>query len=487
MDFRTFVKILLTHWKLAAAALLACTVGAAFVTALQTKHYQSSTTVLVSFSGATDLNELYSGTTAAQERLSSYAQIAAGHIVAERAVRQLQLPISADDVVSQTQVKYTSKSMLFTISVKDTDPARAAALAGAMANQFGAIVPTLGMNPGPHSVGAPVAAGARPEADETTPPSGQPLDAPGSAQPTAKPLPVARATVVEPARVPGSPVSPLPMRNMMIGFIAGVLLAIGVALAREAGDRTIRTREKLEGLTGLPTLAELPGKRGTAPRFGTDTAFDDAVRAMRARLLRATGPDVRRVLVAGPFGAEGTTTTALNLALALAEIGEDVLLVEGDTRRRVIAGLLRVEAGEGLANALANPDTAAEVVKPSPVPKLFTLASRSARRETPPCSAFLPETIDRVLQDLSSRFDRIVVDGPPVLATADTALLAGAVQATVLVVRAGRTTADELKDALAALRSAGAEVVGTVLTDARPALHVRAAARTYRSKVSGPA
>lgn len=487
MDFRTFLRILGTHWKLAVTALLACTVGAAFVTALQTKHYQSSATVLISFSGATDLNELYSGTEAAQERLSSYAQIAGGHIVVERAIRQLQLPLSADDVLSQTQVKYTPKSTLFTISVKDTDPSRAAALAGAMANQFSTIVPTLGVNPGPNISAAPVTPGVRPDTAETTPPSGQPSDAPGAAQPTAKPLPVARATVVEPPRAARIPVSPVPMRNMMIGFVAGILLAIAVALTREAGDRTVRTREKLEELSGLPTLAELPGKRGRAPRFGTDTAFDDAVRGMRARLLRAMGPDARRILVAGPFGGEGATTTALNLALALAEMGEDALLVEGDSRRHVIAGLLRVESGEGFNNALANPDIAAQAVKPTPISKLFILASRSARRESLPASAYLPEVIDRVLQELSSRFDRIVVDGPPVLATADTGLLAGAVHATVLVVRARRTTADELKDALTALRAAGAQVVGTVLTDARQSLHIRAADRAYRSKASGAA
>lgn len=487
MDFRTFVRILGTHWKLAITALLACTIGAAFVTALQTKHYQSSATVLISFSGATDLNELYSGTEAAQERLSSYAQIAGGHIVAERAIRQLQLPTSADDLLSQTQVKYTPKSVLFTISVKDTDPARAAALAGAMANQFSAILPTLSPAAGATGAGQAVTAGPRTEGVETTPPSGQAPDVPVSAQSTGKPIPAARATVVEPPRVPRIPVSPVPMRNMAIGFIAGLLLAIAVALTREAGDRTIRTREKLEGVSGLPTLAELPGKRGSVPRFGTDAASDDAVRGMRTRLLRAIGPDGRRVLVTGPFGGEGATTTAMNLALALAEMGEDTLLVEGDSRRHVLAGLLRVESGEGLGNALANPDIASEAVKPTPISRLFILASRSARRESLPASAYLPEVIDRVLQELSSRFDRIVVDGPPVLATADAGLLAGAVNATVVVVRARRTTADELNDALTALRSAGAHVVGTVLIDARQSLHIRAADRAYRSKASGSA
>jgi capsular exopolysaccharide synthesis family protein len=481
MDFRTFVRILGAHWKLAGGAFLACLVGAVVVTALQTRHYQSSATILISFSGATDLTELYNGTLTAQERLSSYAQIAGGRTVAERAVSQLQVPITPDALVTQTQVKYTAKSMLFTISVKDTDPNRAAALAGAMADQFAAMVPTLGVTA--HSnPNAPPTTAPRPDTGETP----APMEVPG--QPTPKPLPVARARVVEAPRVPDHAIAPSPIRNVAMGLVAGMLLAVAVALTREATDRTVRTREKLEELSGLPTLAELPGKRGTAPKFGTDIAFDDAVRGLRTRLRRAMGPEARRVLMAGPFGGEGTTTTALNLSRAFAELGEDVLLVEGDTRRPVIAGLLSVESGEGLAHALADPSIAAQAVRPTAISKLFVLAARSGRRgEGVPASAFPPDVIDNVLGNLSSRFGRTVVDGPPVLATADAGLLAGAVQATVLVVRAKRTTVDELTDALAALRAAGAEVIGTVLTDATPSVHSRAAARAYRGKISGSA
>jgi capsular exopolysaccharide synthesis family protein len=273
-----------------------------------------------------------------------------------------------------------------------------------------------------------------------------------------------------------------------MGLLAGLLLGIAVALTREATDRTVRTREKLEELSGLPTLGELPGKRGTAPKFGTDIAFDDAVRGLRTRLTRAMAPDARRVLVAAPFGGEGTTTTVLNLSRAFTELGQDVLLVEGDTRRPVIAGLLSVESGEGLAHALADPSIAVQAVRPTSISRLFLLAARSGRRgEGVPASAFTPDVIDNVLATLSSRFGHTVVDGPPVLATADSGLLAGAVQATVLVVRAKRTTVDELTDALAALRAAGAQIVGTVLTDAQPSVHSRAAARAYRGKLSGAA
>lgn len=499
MDFRTFVRTLLLHWKLFLGAVLACLAGAAAITAFQTKSYESSATVLISFSGETDLMQVYQGTQAAQERLSSYAAIAGGHAVADKAVAQFHLQVSADQLASQTKVAFTPKTTLFTITVTDTDPQRAATLAKAVADEFTMMVGSLGGTPKPAAASAtttaPTApASAAPVADGEQPPTqvGETPVASTTSSDTSQspasgtPLPVARATVVEQPGVPDKPVKPVPVRNMAMGLVAGLLLGTGVALTREAADRTVRDRAKLENLSGLPTLAELPGHRGSAPRFGTDISFDDAVRGLRARLLRAMGPGANRVLLTAPFGGEGTTTTAINLSRAFAELGEDVLLIEGDTRRPVIAGLLKVESGEGLSNALSNPEIATEATKPTSIPKLFVLAARSIRRETLPTSAYLPEVLDRVLADVAKTFERTVVDGPPVLASADSGLLGGAVDATVLVLRAGRTTEDELADALTALRAAGANVVGTVLTDARIARHTRAATKTYRAKVSGP-
>lgn len=500
MDFRTFVRTLLLHWKLFLGAVLACLAGAAAITAFQTKSYESSATVLISFSGETDLMQVYQGTQAAQERLSSYAAIAGGHAVAEKAVTQFHLPVSADQLAGQTKVAFTPKTTLFTITVTDTDPQRAATLAKGVANEFTMMVGSLGGNPKPAAAPTtpttattttpvpPGADGEQPTAppSETSVATSTPAD-PAQATAPSTPLPVAKATVVEQPGVPDKPVKPVPVRNMAMGLVAGLLLGTGVALTREAADRTVRDRAKLESLSGLPTLAELPGHRGGAPRFGTDISFDDAVRGLRARLLRAMGPGANRVLLTAPFGGEGTTTTAINLSRALAELGEDVLLIEGDTRRPVIAGLLKVESGEGLSNALSNPQIATEATKPTSISRLFVLAARSIRKETLPASAYLPEVLDQVLADVARTFERTVVDGPPVLATADSGLLGGAVDATVLVLRAGRTTEDELADALTALRAAGANVVGTVLTDARIARHTRASTKTYRAKVSGPA
>jgi capsular exopolysaccharide synthesis family protein len=278
---------------------------------------------------------------------------------------------------------------------------------------------------------------------------------------------------------------------MALGLIAGVIAGIAVALTREAVDRTVRDREELEQLSDVPTLAELPGRRGDTPRFGAEGGvFDEAIRSLRTRLLKTLPPEARGVLVTSPFGGEGTTMTALNLATAFTELGERVLLVEGDPRRSVIANLMHIKSGLGLANVLIDRELAMEAVQPTSVANLFVVASRQPRNDaTLPCSTALPEVLEHLSGCGSGpltgrfRFDRMVVDAPAVLATADTGLLAGATDATVLVVRAGRTAAVELKEALQALHAVDANVVGTVLTAVHPSRHTKAAAKTYRAKV----
>jgi Mrp family chromosome partitioning ATPase len=489
MDFRTFIATIVASWKLVVGALLACLIGAGFLTTMQTKSYQSSATILISFSGAKNLSEEWYGTEAVQERLASYAQVAGSRMVAERAVRQLHVSTSPDALVSQTHVTFAPKSTLLTVSVMDTDPTRVAALAGAMADQFAAMVPTLGA--GPRSTRRPAAG-----SDETTdipqaPPQTQleaaqhsstgpsTISAPPSDQSS---LPMAIATVIERPGVPQIPIKPLPSRNMAMGLVAGVLLGIGVAMTRKATDRSVRNRKTLEELSGLPTLAELPAHPKIASRFGADGSFDDTVRAFRTRLLKVIGPDTRRVLLAAPFGGEGTTTTALNLASSFAELGDRALVIEGDVRKPSLARMMGVKSGIGLADILADCDvTPMDAVSATPLDKVFMVASRNARDDD---ILGRSTNLADVVRDLAARFDRTIIDASPVLATADAGLLAGTAEATVLVVRAGRTSFDEVTDALHAFRSAGIEVVGTVMTDARMPRYTRAAVRSYHRKPS---
>jgi capsular exopolysaccharide synthesis family protein len=170
----------------------------------------------------------------------------------------------------------------------------------------------------------------------------------------------------------------------------------------------------------------------------------------------------------------------LKLALSFTEIGEKAVLVEGDPRRPAIAGLVDVQSDAGLADVLTERRALDDAVHATSHTDLWVLASNTpAGREWHFGTAVLARMVDK----LSARFDRVVIDGPPALATADTGMLAGAVDATVLVVRAGKTTVDEVVAAMETLRAAGGNVVGTVLTDAPVSRHAKAAARAYRAKV----
>jgi tyrosine-protein kinase len=468
VDFQTFVRIMRSRWKLLVTAVVTCLVAAVAITVVQTKSYQATATVMVSFTGAATINDAYEAIQAAQQRLSSYAELAGGRTVAQRTIDQLGVPMTADQLVDSTKVQYTPESTLFRLTVSDSDPQQAAALASAMALQFAVLVPEV-------DAGIPVSQ-----------PAGQVLGSGFDAQQT---LAGAKATVVEQPIVPQSPQSPVPARNVALGLLAGVLLGIALALGREATDRTIRSRETLTARSGLPTLAQLPSpdnqdigaRRGGGRAKPCDLVFDEEVRRMRTTLLGSATTPVRSVLVTAPTLDQGATTTALHLALSFTEIDETVLLVEGDPRQPTIAGIVGVDANQGLMDVLADQLTLDDAVRPTPHAGLWVLASSKPtgfqRKLSTP-------SLVTMLEKLSASFDRVVIDGPPALVTADAGIFAAAVDATVLVVRSGQTAAEELDGALENLRPGQANIVGTVLTGARVPRHTKEATSAYRAKVN---
>ncbi len=468
MDFQTFVRIMRSRWKLLVTAVVTCLVAAMAITVVQTKSYQATATVMVSFTGATTINDAYEAIQAAQQRLSSYAELAGGRTVAQRTIDQLGVPMTADELVDSTKVNYTPESTLFRLTVSDSDPQQAAALASAMAKQFAELVPEV-------DAGIPISQ-----------PAGQAL---GSGFDSQQTIAGAKATVVEQPVVPQSPQSPVPARNVALGLLAGVLLGITLALGREATDRTIRSRETLTARSGLPTLAQLPPpdnqdigvRRGGGRAKPCDLVFDEEVRRMRTALLGSATAPVRSILVTAPTLSQGTTTTALHLALSFTEIDETVLLIEGDPRQPTIAGILGVDANQGLMDVLADQLTLDDAVRPTSHNGLWLLASSKPTGFQRNLST---PSLVTMLEKLSASFDRVVIDGPPALVTADAGIFAAAVDATVLVVRSGQTAAEELDGALENLRPTEATIVGTVLTGARVPRHTKDATSAYRAKVN---
>ena len=293
MDFRTFARIITFRWKIVVAAILACLVGAATITALQPKTYQASATILMTLSGAESVTE---STRPPRYRSSGCRRTPRSREVALRRtwIGQLNLAMTADQLVDHTKVTYTPESLMFQITVSDSDRQRVAALAGAVADQFAAYVPEV----------EPTVGGDHP-------------------------APFAYAVVVERPTVAEYPVSPVPTRNLALGLVAGVLLGIASALIRNAMDRTVRTREALEQASGVPTLGELPRRKRTTamhelgelphqkgtPGTRSPGLYEESIRGLRARLISPGGPKPRSLLLTGSTSGEGVTTSALQLAL----------------------------------------------------------------------------------------------------------------------------------------------------------------------------
>jgi polysaccharide biosynthesis transport protein len=296
-----------------------------------------------------------------------------------------------------------------------------------------------------------------------------------------------------------------------IGLFLGLLLGGGLAFVLEALNTSIRRPEDIESALHIPGLAVIPrlsagpvggrrlgglikgGKprelpRSAAAAIGTVaqpfSIGTEAFRMLRTSLIWSDGAEhLRTLMITSAAPGEGKTLTAANLSASFAHDGLRVLLVDCDVRRPKLHGLFRVPRSPGLLDLLAPPNGASG----STVRSLSFAAGESdgdalehALRPTPirglsllSCGA-LPTSASNLLsgvrmrallQELNQRFDLVILDTPPVLATADAGILGSLADGVLLVVRAGQTDRSAAQRAYQQLINGGSRVVGAVLND----------------------
>jgi capsular exopolysaccharide synthesis family protein len=295
---------------------------------------------------------------------------------------------------------------------------------------------------------------------------------------------------------PVFPVFPRTATNLAVGIILGLLLGFAGATGRELLDRTVRTSEDIERDLGLAVLGSLPDvtREGSGLNLGyyygrrrarqkerasnAGAAVDprpellvhthpksvaaEAARSIRTNLMFMSPDNPYRCLLvtsAGP--AEGKTTVATSIAIAIAQTGQSVCLVDCDLRKPRIHAVFGERNDQGITTALLEPDQLESLVRETQIPNLRILRAGP----TPPNPADLmhSDAFGRVLQELRARFDRVVIDSPPIGLVTDGVILATRVDATVLVVRALATRRDAAKRAMRSLRDVGANCAGFVL------------------------
>ncbi len=249
--------------------------------------------------------------------------------------------------------------------------------------------------------------------------------------------------VVDHAEVPKGPMAPTGRRTWLLSFGVGLVLAIGVAYGLDYMNDTIKTPEDVTRRLKLPFLGLVPSVRGdkhpTLASSHVPHDFGESFRALRTSLIsKYTGEGTKIVLVTSAQPLEGKTTTAANIAMALAYGGARVLLVDADMRRPGLHRPLRLTNERGLSQVLTGQARVRDVIQRTVDPNL--LAITAGKTPPNPSELLASERMKTLLTNLShGPFDWILIDTPPVLAVTDAVILAPVVSGVTIVIGAEMT------------------------------------------------
>jgi capsular exopolysaccharide synthesis family protein len=315
--------------------------------------------------------------------------------------------------------------------------------------------------------------------------------------------------VIDKALVPGGPFRPSLRQDVSYGLLLGLLFGVGCGVLIEFLDRTVKTPEEIERRLGLPALAVIhdladggkaygdasygygygygaepaagertertklarfekkkapaaaPGQIELVPHERPRTLISEAYRSLRTALLLSSARELKVVAVTSAVAGEGKTATASNLAVVLAQLGRQVLLVDCDLRKPRLHQVFHVSNRFGLVNQLtasAEPDA---VFLPTEVPNLWLTPSGPIPPN--PSELIASDRMREWLRSVRSRFDFVVIDTPPALAVTDATIVGMLVDGVVLTLRSGKVTREEARLCRDRLRQAGIKILGAVL------------------------
>ncbi len=274
-------------------------------------------------------------------------------------------------------------------------------------------------------------------------------------------------SVIKPATAPVAPSAPNTKLNLLIGLVAGLTVGVGAALLRTTLDSRIRGEADLRQVTDAPILGGISFDNDATRKPLLTQAAPQSPRAESFRQLRTNlqfanvSGHAKSVLVTSSVPGEGKSTTATNLAIALAQAGQTVCLIDADLRRPMVNEYLGLERNAGLTTALVGAGDLNELLQPWGDENLFVLASGQI---PPNPSELLGSTeMKQLLERLEQAFDTVVIDAPPLLPVTDAAVLSQHVGGVLLVVGAQKLRHHDLEKSLNALDMVGSNILGVVL------------------------
>lgn len=400
--------------------------------------------------------------------------------VAERTARALDARLTGPAVATKIEVEGEGEADIVNVTATDGDPAFAAELANTFARQYigfrresdrTAILRTrdliqrrLGsLEPGQQR--AIRGRNLRQRSEE--------LEVLASLQ-------TGNARLVQPARVPASATSPKPRRSALLGVGLGLLLGLGLAFLLELLDRRLKDPKEIEELFDRPTLGAIPESRGLAEKGKADPDLRsrdrDAFRMLRANLRYFNvDREIESVLITSAGVGDGKTTVAWNLAVAAAETGAKVLLVEADMRSPRLALRFDLPTRQGLSDVLTGHAEVGGVIYQVVVANRTngggstTLMDVLVAGPVPPNPTDLIESkaMRKLVRESEDSYDLVVIDPPPTSIVSDAVPLMQEVSGILVVSRIGKSTRDAAQHLQSQLHNLDVPVLGIVINGVR--------------------
>jgi capsular exopolysaccharide synthesis family protein len=412
-----------------------------------------------------------------QGRIASYVLVASSGLVLQPVIDELKLDTTVDALARNLTVVAPPNTLVIEITGTAATPEAARDITNAVSRTFAEVVAdqletTTGVTP----TGAPTPAAS----DDPSPkPSPSTTKLPnGTVVPITVPTAPVRVVNLEQAALPEQPNASAGPLMLLVGGVLGLALGLLAASLREAVDRRVRTPRDVARVTSVPVVGAIVADRRirTTPltaRAGSRSPSAESFRAVRAHLDHLRERDGRRIFVLTAAGrGQGTTTVAANLAIALANTGTSVVVVDADLRRPDLTALFDLQSSPGLSGLLAGRADLDQVLRGSGTPGLTVVPAGSPAVNAGELIA--TPRMRTLLAELARRFEVVIVDTPTIVGASDAAVLGALTGSTLLIVAQGDTTRPRLDDALALLEAGGSEPIGIVLTRTRRAVAGRA-------------
>lgn len=430
MELSDYLRILRRNWIIIVAATLAGLLAGGALSILTKPTYVAETQLFVAIQSSGTVQELQQGNTFSQARVQSYVKTVNSPIVLQPAINSLGLGISAEELAQRVRATTDLNTVLINISVSDSSSVQASATAQAVANSLIQAIDTL----------------ERPKAGGTSPVS---------------------LSITKPATAPNSPSLPNTRLNLLVGLLFGLMAGLGAAALRTLLDNRIRGEADLRRMTEVPLLGGISfdhdaTRKPLLTQMAPQSMRAESFRQMRTNLQFANvAGKAKTVLITSSLPGEGKSTTATNLAIALAQAGETVCLVDADLRRPMINEYLGLDRNAGLTTALVGAADVNDLLQRWGDDNMWVLPSG----QIPPNPSELlgSEAMSQLIDGLESAFDIVIVDAPPLLPVTDAAVLAQHVGGVVVVVGVQKLRQPDLEKSLGALRLVGANILGVVL------------------------